>query len=306
MQTRRGFTLIELLVVIAIIAILVALLLPAVQQAREAARRSQCKNNLKQFGLALHNYHDTHGVFPPGQVASGDCAVGSPPPTVMNMNGLVLLLPGIEQGPLYDQLDFSQAFDSRRSQTVGGVDMTSIPLAGGGHTFNRNIVDNVRVGMFSCPSDPNNSISKTSYDFIARRVHTDCNRWDTLAQNAKFMFEDGSRCQMKDITDGTSNTAMMTETRKDCCGNGSHAQWSWRGWVQIGLSLSLSAPNNTWRSGTDFAPRLGDWGFTGSWHKGGLHVLLADGAVRFMSENTAGPIRVGLDRIGDGTVIGEW
>ncbi|MEZ5948121.1 MAG: DUF1559 domain-containing protein [Planctomycetaceae bacterium] len=73
-QKRNGFTLIELLVVIAIIAILVALLLPAVQQAREAARRSSCKNNLKQLGLALHNYHDTFFTFPPGFVNQGDTA----------------------------------------------------------------------------------------------------------------------------------------------------------------------------------------------------------------------------------------
>ena len=313
MKLRLGFTLIELLVVIAIIAILVALLLPAVQQAREAARRSQCKNQLKQFGLALHNYHDTHNVFPPGQIASGDCESGTAPPTVMNLNGLVMLLPNLEQGALYDRLDFNRAFNDRRSGTVGGVAMSSVPLAGGEHTTN-NALMSTRIPIFSCPSDPNNSATKTSYDLIARRVHTVCNNWDNLALNAKFMFEDGSRCQMKDITDGTSNTAMMTETRKSCCGNGSHAQWGWRGWVQTGLSLGLSRPNNTWRSSAtytpdnprDFAPSLGDWGYTGSWHQGGVHVLMADGAVRFLSENSALSVRQNLDRIADGNVLGEW
>ncbi|HAW30013.1 MAG TPA: prepilin-type cleavage/methylation domain-containing protein, partial [Planctomycetaceae bacterium] len=111
-KKRRGFTLIELLVVIAIIAILIALLFPAVQQAREAARRSSCKNNLKQLGIALQNYHDTHNVFPPGGVI-GDCA-GSPPTNLTGLqecgsgqslggNWLLYILPQMEQSSLWEK-----------------------------------------------------------------------------------------------------------------------------------------------------------------------------------------------------------
>src|SRR5229473_2794748 len=114
-RRRIGFTLIELLVVIAIIAVLVALLLPAVQQAREAARRSQCKNNLKQIGIALHNYHDTMNVFPPALISSGrcspttnavECALYRP---VLNTTGFVLLLPYLDQGPMYNAYNFNVA-----------------------------------------------------------------------------------------------------------------------------------------------------------------------------------------------------
>jgi prepilin-type N-terminal cleavage/methylation domain-containing protein len=94
-RVRRGFTLIELLVVIAIIAILIALLLPAVQQAREAARRTQCKNNLKQVGLALHNYHDSHQTFPIGFLANAGLSVHD------------YILPYIDQATLYNQMNFS-------------------------------------------------------------------------------------------------------------------------------------------------------------------------------------------------------
>ena len=103
----RGFTLIELLVVIAIIAILIALLLPAVQQAREAARRTQCKNMLKQWGLALHNYHDTHNRLPYGCMGLAN----STPPT-NNFGFHVLLLPYIDQAPLYNQFNFSVHYNT--------------------------------------------------------------------------------------------------------------------------------------------------------------------------------------------------
>src|SRR6476661_8060061 len=100
---RRGFTLIELLVVIAIIAVLVALLLPAVQQAREAARRSQCKNNLKQIGLALHNYHDVNGCFPPAYIADEN---GKP-----MHSWRVLILPYLDQAALHTEYNFSEPWD---------------------------------------------------------------------------------------------------------------------------------------------------------------------------------------------------
>ena len=124
----RGFTLVELLVVIAIIGVLVALLLPAVQAAREAARRTSCSNNLKQIGLALHNYHDTFNVFPPGNfMAAGPIPNPIPANVVVpNANGCftgagsvrpgapwtVLVLPYIEQKPLHDSLDFNVEFNS--------------------------------------------------------------------------------------------------------------------------------------------------------------------------------------------------
>src|SRR6187401_2658539 len=106
-RIRRGFTLIELLVVIAIIAILIALLLPAVQQAREAARRSQCKNNLKQIGIALHNYHDTFNALPPGWVQTNRWGWGT------------MVLPGLDQAPLYNSLSSFAGTTAAGTATTG-------------------------------------------------------------------------------------------------------------------------------------------------------------------------------------------
>jgi len=322
----KGFTLIELLVVIAIIAVLIALLLPAVQQAREAARRTECRNKLKQLGLALHNYLEAHRVFPPSTVAQGACSSTNPNiPNVraaatVNGNGLVLLLPYLDQTALYNKLDFNKAFDDY-------VNPTGHPLAGGDATTNAAIVNRV-MPIFSCPSDPgplgiavstNYSLPggsnehRTSYDFIVfRNSYNVCHAWTTRT-TGRTMFEDGSHCRPADIVDGMSNTAMMAETRKACCGNGANANWGGRGYTQVGLTLAFTPPNTTIRYSTsypdgvkDFAPWLGDWNSVGSWHDGGVNVLLADGAVRFLGNNTALAIRQNLDRIADGQVVGEW
>ena len=155
---RRGFTLVELLVVIAIIGILIALLLPAVQAAREAARRSQCANNLKQIGLALHNYHDTHKVFPPGNVSPATVsAVGcfsgtsgsSPHP---GAPWSVAILPFIEQGAIYDSLDIRGTFPSSYSDATASPPPTNLNPA----VYNPIQASPLyaRIAAYQCPSVP--------------------------------------------------------------------------------------------------------------------------------------------------------
>src|SRR5436190_1292958 len=124
-QSVRGFTLIELLVVIAIIAVLIALLLPAVQQAREAARRTQCKNNMKQMGLGLYNYESTHRVFPPARID----LTGPPGPAIYQTRWITLCLPYFDQANVYSLYNFNQAW----------FDTANIPAT------------SAKIAMFLCP-----------------------------------------------------------------------------------------------------------------------------------------------------------
>jgi prepilin-type N-terminal cleavage/methylation domain-containing protein len=155
-RKMRGFTLIELLVVIAIIAILISLLLPAVQQAREAARRTQCKNNLKQIGLALHNYHDVHLMFPAGAIFSES---GAYPDDLWGFSFWPHILPYLDQGNMYNQLDSGPQCGMMFPWSVFGLgDLT------GGET-NYNVANKVKIPTLLCPSSVLNPYSAWAQEF---------------------------------------------------------------------------------------------------------------------------------------------
>ncbi|HUT90126.1 MAG TPA: DUF1559 domain-containing protein [Thermoguttaceae bacterium] len=204
---RLAFTLVELLVVIAIIGILIALLLPAVQAAREAARRSQCTNNLKQLALAVHNYNDSHKVFPPRMIGTGDLWTSSGANTNRDrMSGFVSLLPYVEQVALYDQIS--------GPLTVGG---TTYPAFGTEPwtTAHGYPPWTQQVGGFLCPSDGNaarkasSQLCRNNYRFsIGDAI---CRDWAGFSTNPRGLFGRDSQIGFRDIQDGSSNTAMLSE-----------------------------------------------------------------------------------------------
>jgi len=311
LRRLRGFTLIELLVVIAIIAVLIALLLPAVQQAREAARRTQCKNNLKQLGLAIHNYHDVHGFFPMnswGQ-ATGDWGID-------RGTHMVGLLPYIDQAPLFNGINFS-AGGSIGNQTIGGQLLRLTPMP-----------------AFLCPSDTvaptMGGWSQSNYaGSMGTQNITNGEGCDTYfpqtggsttlpnlpdhgnsadPQQVSGIFGRlGPAIRLRDVTDGTSTTVAMGEFRPQCFDHQS-------GWVHFNaLWITTTPPINapTCPEHVDGSCRRKprNWneapGFK-SRHVGGAHVVLADGSVRFLSENLDLRTLHHLGARADNQVLGEF
>lgn len=337
MKSRRsaGFTLIELLVVIAIIAVLIALLLPAVQQARESARKSQCSNNLKQFGIALHNYHSTHNVMPYAGTGYGWClysnANTSANTRVTNQNGLVLLLPYLDQSPLYNQFNMNQAFSNVMTGNTGCCGPNSATpgtLMGNAVSSGNAALTALTIPAFTCPTDsgdaylPANNLNysvdtssgikarKTSYEF-SQSANYACRAWQiptVEAPNSRRMFGEGSNLRLSMVTDGTTNTAMMVETTFNVI-NGHRAPWAYRGWVQMGADLATGMNNWLYPTSTAVQPvfgKIGSWQYPGSMHTGGIFVCMADGSVRFLSQNTNLTVLSRLATFMDGNVVGDY
>jgi prepilin-type N-terminal cleavage/methylation domain-containing protein len=317
--TGRGFTLIELLVVIAIIAILIALLLPAVQQAREAARRTQCKNNLKQIGLAIHNYHDVSGYVPPGWIVqTNDVHWGTvADPILESWSWGSFLLPYVDQAPLYNAMGVGSG------QKLENLLNTELPYT--------------MLPVYRCPS----AVGPNDYRAVAGRPG---GRFGASNYKGNFGHQFGGMeinpsavadgmlhkvgypgkadlsVKFRDATDGLSNTIMIGEhcyqrggkvvhgatwpgVNKGVGGNGQHdAVASGSGPINPPLTFSDTETARTFQST----------------HVGGAQFLLGDGSVRFVSENidyksngvsnssAVDSTYEALLSRNDGTVVGEF
>jgi prepilin-type N-terminal cleavage/methylation domain-containing protein len=338
---RRGFTLIELLVVIAIIAILVALLLPAVQQVREAARKSQCQDHLHNLAISLHSYEGAHKVFPYSVSHSGMITSGSAMRTrVLNHRGWLMVLPFIEQKPLYDKFNFSLAAGSR---AVNGGTLPQGLAPGAAGNANDQVVNQL-IEVFQCPSDTyqthypsasdaNYSIAPgsttqlgafTNYDFSTKTISSTAEAWNLdLAMTAppnpmvtRRLFGLDASANMAAMTDGTSNTVMLVETTR-WVNDGVGQTWGYAKHVGHGVDLERTDginwwrccgwttpaydPNRAWSSG-----RNANWSAPGSSHAGGIQVALGDGKVPFIGETVDVTIRQRLARISDGQPVGSF
>jgi len=193
-RTRAAFTLVELLVVIAIIGVMVGLLLPAVQAAREAARRMQCGNHLKQISLAIHNYESSNRIFPPSAVIRSAAAINSN--ASWSIHGRIL--PYLEQGALYSQVDLSLAWD------------------------NQAVISGLKIPTYACPSDPRSDTTRDVSPKLASPLYPTTYGfnfgtwlvWDPVSrQMGDGAFGPNSRIGFRDFTDGTSNTLMVSEVK---------------------------------------------------------------------------------------------
>ncbi len=306
-RRRDGFTLIELLVVIAVIAILIALLLPAVQQAREAARHSQCKNNLKQIALAAHNFHATYRRFPPGYLGPDpkDPSLDLDSiPDQPYMGLLVFLLPYLDQTAIYDMIPASQRDPDRLGGTRWFMDTAC------------NAAAQARIPLFVCPStDPYQAT-----DGIISRMHMYLTPTEAIfegrtlgltpvygrtnylglagelgslpgyAQN-QGVFYNRSKTSFSSITDGSTNVLMFGEALGHYSGNSPQFTHVWIG--------SAVQPSH-WGFGTPLYYQFS------SRHIGSITFALSDGSVRSISQSLDAGLFQKLSAMGDGNVVGNF
>lgn len=342
---RRGFTLIELLVVIAIISILIALLLPAVQQVREAARKVQCKNQLKQLGLAIHNYELTMSCLPPASVI---IKLPSGAPWVIDASPFARLLPYFDQANVYHMMNLNAEYN----------DPTLFNQAAVGHV----------IPLFLCPSEPRSAalthakygkIGGVNYGFCMGDwyVWSGYNGPASGEPRTRSAFGVNLNRQWRDFTDGTSHTLLMSEVKnyqpyiRDCGSlsnindpdsipgpdadpltvapeysgsgctvlpdtSGGHTQWNEVAVHHIGMTTAW--PPNKKTPGATYPDvdlnsqreRIGGPTYAAitsrSHHTGGVHSLLADGTVRFVSSSIDGEIWRSLGTVGGGEAIEEY
>jgi prepilin-type N-terminal cleavage/methylation domain-containing protein/prepilin-type processing-associated H-X9-DG protein len=273
-----AFTLIELLVVIAIIAVLIGLLVPAVQKVRESASRTQCANNLKQIGLALHSYHDVYHAFPPAFVANPGTAPSNNAPPGWGWG--TWILPYLEQGSLYEQINPTKV--GIPDGTLGNPDTTALGQ-----------LCQTTISTYRCPSEQSNVIlndqrgyhAYSSYSATGADVSTSGN---SLHQTG-VMYQ-SSKTRITDIIDGTSNTLLVGERpygkRAGTSGDILYGA-VWTGVWTTGKDGSTMWCLNGSSGYTINQGNADKWTF-GSWHPGGAQFVFCDGAVRFLPDSMAG------------------
>jgi prepilin-type N-terminal cleavage/methylation domain-containing protein len=277
-RRRPGFTLIELLVVIAIIAILIGLLVPAVQKVREAAARTQCSNNLKQIGLALHNYHDTYKAFPPGRTST---------PTIHGW--LAFILPYIELGNLYNKINFNKNWDGAGNDSA---------------TQSAAVPNQYQPVVYLCPSAPGGRVASNFRGVTDYSAASELHRPNPFYMGTYLpsipksdpdwigvLGNNGKKRKVTDIHDGSSNTLVVAE----CAGRnqswvmGAPGNLGTTGaWANPGNVLTISGYNPATNSEPGPVAVNGDnHENVYSFHTGGAFGLFGDGAVHFLASSTS-------------------